>query len=136
MQSIIDNIHKYIDERHHYLNKQLEKYLAENNEPSVAYQDYESRIVELSRFRSMIEESREDMVDNNSMIDAEVNKLKIAIKIPSNITLGDLKSVKGSLYDAASFYIDWDKLYGNNPNAIGTPGLILMAIASNIEDID
>jgi hypothetical protein len=54
------------------------------------------------------------------------------ITLPDDVTIGDLKAVKGSLMDAASVYIDWDLLRSGAPDAISAPGRVLLAIVERI----
>jgi hypothetical protein len=73
------------------------------------------------------------MRDNNTIIHDECNSIKFTINLPDHCTEGDLQSVKGALYNAATFYIDWEKLYNRTSDTISIPGIILLTIANELK---
>lgn len=56
----------------------------------------------------------------------------LIVEIPEGTTVGDLITVRGSLMDAATNYIDWERLHGHEANTIAAPGVVLMNIADGL----
>ena len=63
--------------------------------------------------------------------DDECHQTVVVIDVP-NVTLGDYLIVKGSLMDAATAFIDWEKLHSGEADAIDAPGRILIQIARGL----
>lgn len=56
----------------------------------------------------------------------------LEIDMPSFTTLGDLQTVKGLLFEAATTHIDWEALYHREEGAVSVPGTIAISIADAI----
>lgn len=54
------------------------------------------------------------------------------ITLPKGTTIGDLIKVRGALFDASTTWVDWEKLYTKKPDAIGVPGVILLALGNAV----
>lgn len=73
------------------------------------------------------------MVDEQKV---ETYKLYVEIELPEGTTIGDLIETRGALSDAAATYVDWEQLYNRDPNAIGSPGLILLGLAHGLREAE
>lgn len=58
--------------------------------------------------------------------------MEITVHIPEGATIGDLTLVRGSLFDAAVTYVDWESLREKRPGAVAAPGVILLDMAHQL----
>jgi hypothetical protein len=52
----------------------------------------------------------------------------ITVKLPNDITHGDLLEAAGSVMEASAQFVDWEDLYNDVNDSISKPGRILLAI--------
>ena len=58
---------------------------------------------------------------------------QITLTLPDNISLGDLITVRGAIFDASTTFVDWEALHRGEPNAIDLPGELLLRIAAELQ---
>ena len=63
----------------------------------------------------------------------------ITIEQPPGLTLGDITSARGAIIEASTSYVDWEQLYGGDPEgptAISAPGKLLLAVAHQLGKVN
>jgi hypothetical protein len=60
--------------------------------------------------------------------------MDITIKLPEDVTLGDITSARGAIIEASTSYVDWEKLYDRDDEreSISAPGRVLLAVAHQL----
>lgn len=58
----------------------------------------------------------------------------ICIRLPPHHTYSDIHEVQGVLADALMGYIDWEKLYNHEADAVSPAGTILASIVKALKD--
>lgn len=59
--------------------------------------------------------------------------IQINLDLPEGTQIGDVTSVIGSVTKASTEYVDWERLYQDEYDAVSIPGKILMDIAHQME---
>lgn len=59
--------------------------------------------------------------------------MKVEIEIPDNVTVGDLITVRGAIFDAAATFVDWEVLFSRGVGAISPAGLLLLRLAAELK---
>lgn len=57
----------------------------------------------------------------------------ITVDLPEHSTMGDIREAQGTIFNASTEYVDWELLHGGRPDAISSPGTLLLAIAHQLD---
>ena len=57
----------------------------------------------------------------------------IEIEIPDDVTVGDLITARGAIFDASTIFVDWEKLYEGGIDAVNPVGRLLLGLAAGIK---
>jgi hypothetical protein len=55
----------------------------------------------------------------------------VELDVP-NATIGDYHEARGALMNAVTDFIDWEALHNGEPNAIATPGRIILELIRSL----